>query len=297
MAGRPQTAMGRAGRLAGSLTALLLTVGLVAGGLYLYTNFAAVKAQIDAARAGVDNQQDARLGQAADSAIAYAQGLGRPPVSTGVGRGFRFSHPAPAGIDASPGHWCPTGAIGYRIDFTGALAAGSSKVKEIDRWQGAFAEWTQASGGRYQFEYRGAAEYPVTGTTTTEYPVDPAGIPSGEIAITYAVPPAERSDNWRGYRHPTLIDALGFAAVGPIDWSSGPDQGVVDRAMIVLDAIDSDTDPAAVPIPYIHEAGHTLGLSHVEDPGQLMHTTPGPDTQMNEGDREGIRRLAAQPCA
>ena len=49
MAGRPQTAMGRAGRLAGSLTALLLTVGLVAGGLYLYTNFAAVKAQIDAA--------------------------------------------------------------------------------------------------------------------------------------------------------------------------------------------------------------------------------------------------------
>ena len=62
-------------------------------------------------------------------------------------------------------------------------------------------------------------------------------------------------------------------------------------------AIDSDTDPAAVPIPYIHEAGHTLGLSHVEDPGQLMHTTPGPDTQMNEGDREGIRRLAAQPCA
>lgn len=295
MAGRPTT-RGRVGRLAGAISASLLTLGLVVGGMYLYTNFDAVKQQIDAARAGAGGQQDARLGQAADSAIAYAEDLGRPPVSTGVGRGYSFSHPAPAGIDAAPGHWCPAGDIGYRIDFTGALAAGSTKAKEINRWQEAFAEWTAASGGRYQFQYRGPAQYPVTGTTTATYPVAPEAIPDGEIAITYAVAPGEKSDDWRGYRHPTLINALGFAAVGPVNWSSGPDQGVFDRAMIVLDALDSEVDPSAVPIPYIHEAGHTLGLSHVEDPGQLMYTTPGPDTVMNDGDREGIRRLAAQPC-
>lgn len=297
MAGSPGSRSARVGQAFGYAAALVLTLGLVAGGGYLYANFDQVKEQLEAARAGAAGQEDARLGQAADSAIAYAEDLGRPPMSTGVGRGYRLSHPAPAGIDSPPGHWCPAGPIGYRIDFTTAVEAGATRDKEINRWQQAFEEWTEASGGRYQFEYRGPALYPVTGTSTAEYPIDPAAIPDGEIAITYGVPPGTASDRWNGYRHPTLATALGFAAVGPINWSSGPDQGVINRAMIVLDAVDSDTDPAAVPIPYIHEAGHALGLSHVEDPGQLMYATPGPDTVMNDGDREGIRRLAAQPCS
>lgn len=294
MAGTPRS--GGAGQIVGFVAAAVLILGLVVGGGYLYGNFDQVKQQIEAARAGIDSQQDARLGQAADSAIAYAEDLGRAPVSTGVGRGYRFSHPAPAGIDATPGHWCPIGTIGYRIDFTAALAAGSTKDKELNRWQQAFDQWSQASGGRYRFEYRGPAQYPVSGTTTAEYPLDPAAIPDQEIAITYAVPPGMDEQKWDHYRHPTLATALGFAAVGPVDWSSGPDQGVFHSAMIVMDAVDSQTDPAAVPVPYVHEAGHALGLSHVEDPGQLMFTTPGPDTDMNDGDREGIRRLAAQPC-
>lgn len=289
--------MARAGRWLGGALALLLTVSLAAGMFYAFGNLEQLKAQVDAWESGREGDPDTlALNRAADNAIGYAEDLAVPPASNGS-KGYRFSHPAPPSVDAPPAHWCAAEPIGYRIDYTGAVTAGSTPAKERSRWQQAFAAWTDASGGRYTFEYRGAAEYPLIDATSIGYPIDPELVPEGEIAITYGVPPADRQPRWDNYRHPLLSDALGIGGVGPVEWESGVDQGILTRGMIVLDALDSEVDPRSVPVPYTHEAGHALGLSHVTDPGQIMFEAPVPTSQINDGDRAGITRLASSPCS
>ncbi len=284
----------RAGRALGNVIAVIVTLAVAAAGAYGMVNFEELKGQVYSFDAAVD--EETALRQAADDAVGFAEQYARPPESNGVGKGYRFSAPAPTGIDADPGHWCGGTVIGYRIDFTGAVRAGSDRDKEIERWRSAFAQWTAASGGRYQFEYRGEADYPLVDARTQTYPIDPELVPDGEIAISYGVPPEIDEPQWQGYRHPGLTETLGFAGLGPIEWSSGPGQSRVTKAMIVMDALDSQADPRRVPTPYPHEAGHALGLSHVPDPGQLMYDTAGATTEMNDGDRAGITRLAMLPC-
>lgn len=287
--------LARAGRIIGGALAGIL-IGAVCYGLYFgMANFTELRGTVPTLSGLTDDES--RLRAAADSAVGYAEQFDRAPSSNHVGRGFRFSAPAPAGVDADPGHWCAGQVIGYRIDYTGALLAGSTRAKEQLRWSQAFSQWSQASGGRYLFEYRGPAEYPLTDAATTEsYPIDPQAVPRGEIAISYGVPPQRSAAKWDEYRHPTLSDTLGFAGLGPISWSSGTAQSRVTTAMIVLDALDSEADPRALPTPYIHEAGHALGLAHVPDPGQMMYDTAGSESEIADGDRNGIGRLAAMSC-
>lgn len=284
----------RAGRLVGNLVALTATVAIAGAAAYGMVNFEELKDQVNSLDAAVD--QETALRQAADDAVGFAEQYGQPPESNEVGKGYRFSAPAPDGIQADPGHWCGGTVIGYRIDFTGALLAGSDRAKETERWRSALAQWTAASGGRYVFEYRGEASYPLVGARTQTYPIDPEIVPEGEIAISYGVPSEVDDPRWQDYRHPGLTETLGFAGLGPIEWSTGPDQSRVTKAMIVMDALDSQADPRSVPTPYPHEAGHALGLSHVPDPGQLMYDTAGSTSEMNDGDRAGIMRLATLPC-
>ncbi len=289
----------RAAAVVGGTLAALLCLGLVAGLGYAFTNFEDLQQRATALKAGVDQETVAtsELDQAADNAIGYADEVAASsPPDDGSGPGYTFSHPAPVGADIPAAHWCGGRTIGYRIDFTGAEAAGSTREKEIDRWEQAFAVWSQASGGRYTFSYRGPADYPVVRTGAGRYPVDPATVPSGEIAITYAVPMTESGARWDGYRHPDLAEALGIGGVGPVDWAPGPQQGVISQGTILLDALDSELDPRAMPVPYRHEIGHALGLGHVTDPAQLMYHTADSDSQIGPGDRSGIRRLAALPC-
>ncbi len=296
MAGTPARAGAgsRFARLLGGFSAFLLTAGLVVCMVYAYGHLDELQHTVAALDGEADGASD--LSRAADNAIGFVEGMAAPPPSNNVGRGYAFTHSAPTGVDDDPAHWCAAGDIGYRIDFTASRSAGSTPAKEKARWKEAFDQWTDASGGRYTFSYLGPAEYPLTNATTATYPIDPDLVPEGEIAISYGVPPAERASIWDGYRHPALTDALGVAAVGPFSWSSGPEQGQVTRGLIVLDAIDSELDPRSLPVPYVHEAGHALGLGHVSDPGQIMYDTAGVTSRINSGDRAGITRLASLPC-
>ena len=278
----------------GMALAVALTLALVGALGYAFTNLPDLQERAAAFKAGVGQEsiEADRLDRAADDAISYADDLAEQSSrDTGTAGDHEFSHPAPPGVDAPPAHWCATEAIGYRIDFTRALRAGSTRAKEIDRWEQAFAVWTEASGGRYTFSYRGPATYELADVRAGGYPIDPQLVPEGEIAITYA--DAEAS----AYRHPDLADALGIAGVGPVSWSSGPGQGMITRGMIVLDAQDAEADPRSMPVQYRHEAGHALGLSHTPDSSQLMYSGADSASVIGVGDRAGIRKLAGLPCA
>lgn len=45
-----------------------------------------------------------------------------------------------------------------------------------------------------------------------------------------------------------------------------------------------------------HELIHLLGLSHTDDPSQLMHAENGGQTALGDGDRRGLAALADVPC-
>lgn len=284
----------RAAAAVGMTLAVALTLALVGALGYAFTNLPELQERAAAFKAGVSQEsiEADRLDRAADDAISYADDLAEQSSrDTGSAEDHEFSHPAPAGVDAPPAHWCAARDIGYRIDFTRALRAGSTRAKEIDRWEQAFAVWTEASGGRYTFTYLGPATYELADTRAGGYPIDPQLVPEGEIAITYADAGAS------AYRHPDLADALGIAGVGPVSWSSGPGQGMITRGMIVLDARDAEADPRSMPVQYRHEAGHALGLSHTSDPSQLMYSGADSASVVGVGDRAGIRKLAGLPCS
>jgi hypothetical protein len=232
---------------------------------------------------------------AANGALAFAREAARRPASTQGGARFAFTAEPPPGTSVDPGHWCADQTIGYRIDYTAALRAGSTRARELYRWRKAVREWSRASGGRYRFAYRGAAGYPVVADGPDSAPVDLATVPAGEIALTYAVGDDRRGAGGRGYRHAALSDALGVGGVENVTWT-GPDAGLIRRGMVVLDAVDVVNDPRDLPTAYVHELGHALGLGHVDDRAQMMTALAGPDARIGAGDRRGITRLATGPC-
>lgn len=268
------------------VTVLVLFVG------YAMTNLEELKTQVprlDGTKA------ESPVNQAADDAVGYARDAAKPAPAVPGASTHVLSADPPAGVDAEPGHWCAPAVIGMRMDPTAVVAAGSTVAIERERWRSAAAAWTRASGGAYRFEYRGTADYPVTAQSPEGFPIDPRVVPEGEIAITYAS--ARRSpDQVEGYVHGELGDTLGFAGPGPISWSTGPQQGEITTGIIVLDAQDAVADPHSVPTPYLHELGHALGLGHVTDDHQVMDVDSSM-TVLGNGDRTGVRRLAALRCA
>ncbi|MEX5307621.1 matrixin family metalloprotease [Kocuria sp. CPCC 205258] len=46
----------------------------------------------------------------------------------------------------------------------------------------------------------------------------------------------------------------------------------------------------------MHEIAHVAGLTHVEDPSQLMHATSTEATEFAAGDRAGLAKLGAGEC-
>lgn len=275
--------------LGGTLAAGIVA-GLVVFAGYASTNLEELKATMP--RLG-DTPRPSTVDRAADGAVGFARKMAEPAPAAPGAATYVLSAQPPAGVDAAAGRWCAPAVIGYRIDPTAARAAGSTLATERQRWRSATAAWTRASGGAYRFEYRGTASYPVD--RTAGYPLDPETVPDAEIAITYATAPGSEVQV-PGYVHSGLGDTLGFAGVGPVPWSSGPDQGEVDTGMVVLDAADAVADPHAVPTPYLHELGHALGLGHVADGRQVMDADASA-TVLGNGDRTGIRRLAALTCS
>lgn len=241
------------------------------------------------------SKPESPVNRAADDAMGYAREVAKPAPAAPGSATYVLSADPPAGVDAQPGRWCAPAVIGLRVDPTAVVAAGSTVAIERDRWRSAAAAWTRASGGAYRFEFRGTGDYPVTNEAGAGLPIDPQALPEGEIAITYAS--ARRSpDKVPGYVYGELGDALGFAGPGPISWSTGPEQGEITTGIVVLDAQNAVADPHAVPTPYLHELGHALGLGHVTDDHQVMDVDSSM-TELGNGDRTGIRRLAALRCS
>jgi Matrixin len=279
-------------RAIGALLALGLTVTMFVFVAYAIPHLEELKSEVR--RLG-DQPSQSRLDQALDGAIGFAEEQAQAPAATGDGKGYRLNSPAPEGSGLAAGHWCAATPIGYRIDFTAAGMAGSTRARERLRWREAFAAWSRASGGRYRFSYRGPATFPVSQDAADGYPIDPQLLHDGEIAITYAVG-SDQGVRWRDYVHTRMSEALGVGGVEPVGWRAGPQRGLMTHGMVVLDALDAANDPHAVPTPYVHELGHALGLGHVDDPGQMMYTHAVSNAMINAGDRRGIQHLAGLPC-
>ncbi len=72
--------------------------------------------------------------------------------------------------------------------------------------------------------------------------------------------------------------------------------------IVVLDSESYDRmeitgDTTAERLILAHELGHVLGLDHVEDVGELMNAEYVGQRGFGPGDREGLKRLHALPCA
>ena len=83
----------------------------------------------------------------------------------------------------------------------------------------------------------------------------------------------------------------------------GDEEFVYVSGSIVLDAVlatAAETEPGATAVRALiqHELGHVVGLDHVDDPAELMHTESLPESNLDwgPGDLEGLARLGAGSC-
>lgn len=96
-------------------------------------------------------------------------------------------------------------------------------------------------------------------------------------------------------------DVIGDA--GSDSFGGGGDPYVYVTGTVDLDAGDLSEmlgEPngyATVRAVVMHELGHVVGLDHVHDPHQLMYPQATDVTEYGSGDRAGLARLGAGPCA
>jgi hypothetical protein len=93
---------------------------------------------------------------------------------------------------------------------------------------------------------------------------------------------------------PELAGSVG--GLGGSAWSSdGPGSGWFVSGTLYID-IDVGSDPERNRIVMIHELGHVLGLSHVEDPTQVMNPS-SVLSELGAGDLAGFASVGAGDCA
>jgi Matrixin len=114
--------------------------------------------------------------------------------------------------------------------------------------------------------------------------------------------PDRYGDQWApiliAWTDETAIPELAGRAggLGGSSWSSdGPGSGWFVSGMLYID-IDVGPDPERNRIVMIHELGHVLGLSHVDDPTQVMNPS-SVVAELGAGDRAGFARVGAGDCA
>lgn len=172
-------------------------------------------------------------------------------------------------------HWCPTDrVINYRIDLESAEALNLDAQAEVKKWRKTFDLW---SGYGYKFKYRGDGSFPIS-VGSQGYGISKNAIQPGEIAITYSTQAT----------HPELHDAVGLGGI------FHPQPGdPITRGSIVMDGTDVYLmGSKQQQRTRVHEAGHALGLGHVDDAQQLMYgQLDGGIASPQDGDIEGLRYL------
>jgi hypothetical protein len=93
---------------------------------------------------------------------------------------------------------------------------------------------------------------------------------------------------------PELAGVVG--GLGGSSWSSdGPNSGWFVSGTLYID-VDVGPDPERNKIVMIHELGHVLGLSHVDDATQVMNPS-SVVAELGAGDRAGFASVGAGDCA
>lgn len=199
-----------------------------------------------------------------------------------------------------PARWCAGSDIGYTIDFSQALAVGLDPEEERTRWESVFSEWTQASRGAYSFHYLGERDL-ATRVSDGSREIDIDAIDSNSIGITYVYGDSDDSNGASEYLA-SAVEGRTAGNGGLQVVSRGPQDSaalVGDRGFVMIDAADAiGLAPTGLRRTlYMHEAGHALGLGHVDQVKSLMHGTLSQSRlDLAQGDITGINELATMPC-
>ena len=219
-----------------------------------------------------------KLGLLAITAI-LTFGYALSPTGTGVTNGTDATAYAfiSSNDDGSPGRFNPCEPIRYVVNDTQADPGAVDDVAE------AFARIAEATGLTFEF----------TGTTDA--------IPTTAWAIE-----ASSDGAWPpvliGWAHPGQTDMLSGseAGSGGPDVMTGSDGKVFVTGSVVIDATRNDVYRPGFGLGssrgglLMHELGHVVGLSHVEDAGQIMYDTTGPrPARFAAGDRAGLAAVGA----
>jgi hypothetical protein len=256
----------RAARIGWVLLALVVTGGL------LGLRHEAVPLADDLAAIAGGHQYPPRP---ADAAMRRLEGRVTGPPGTG---GFRFSHEnafGPAAYDpCRPIHL----VVNHEVHVPGSDAILTSAVQRISR----------ATGLRFVID--GSTEELAR---EDRPPTDPERYGSRWSPVLVAWTTPERVPALAG-------DVAGVGGSTAVPTSTGRLVNVT--GIVYLDAIKA-TEGVSRPggtsdwrSIVMHELGHVVGLTHVQDPHELMAERNSDQHDLGPGDQRGLAALGAQPC-
>lgn len=240
-------------------------------------------------RRGRRSRELATLAAVVALAVVAVQLASEPPARLTVpgpvgvvtdegGGSYRFQAVDAAG---APVRWDPCTPIAYVVNLDHAPYGTS-----LDDVRGAFHRVGEVAGLRFRFV--GETDEPAT---VHRSPYQPDRYGSGWAPVLVA---------WTDASHvPTLAgDVAATAQAVPAG----------DPPVYVSGAINLDADHALRPgfgrgrawgTVLLHEAGHLVGLEHVDDHREVMHpggerSQPSATVRWGVGDREGLRRLGLE---
>lgn len=208
--------------------------------------------------------------------LSRSEPLGSPPpVPTGEGT-FAFSADQPRS-PGTPVTYDPCEPVRYVVNDAHAPAGAAQLLDD------AVAEVSAATG--LVFERAGATDaLPFSGTASSG--------DSNPVVIAWTTPDdvPELEGRVAGSAGSTALtrDNLHAHYVTGGVALDGPDIAAV------LHGPDGLTQARAI---VLHELGHLVGLDHVDDPGELMHSDNVGTTAFGPGDREGLAALGSGRCA
>jgi hypothetical protein len=193
------------------------------------------------------------------------------------GPGYAFRHTQPGSED--PIAYNPCRPIEFVV-YHGPAPAGSEGI--LDE---ALEVVSEASG--LEFTYLGPAENPAAqrrpDPSSQQEPVLIGWATSGDVAQLEG-------------------RAIGIGGSSTWAWDATRREFEYVKGYVILEAralgrmLERPNGRDLVRAVIIHELGHLLGLDHVRDPDQLMHTENRGQTELGEGDLAGLAAVGAGRC-